>query len=103
MVTTPSGEIGNTAILSGPKEGCLKTMDGTFMTLGKYAWQLQYQAAMLETNRGRLPQRIREAQAVIDARLKELRGRQDLAPDEQDAIHDALTGLNVLRKEIQVH
>ncbi|MFZ0807114.1 MAG: hypothetical protein WAN03_13055 [Candidatus Sulfotelmatobacter sp.] len=65
-----------------------------------YGWQRFYEAAILETNRSRLPALIQAAQAAIDARLQQLQSDQNGAADEKLAIADALAGLNVLRKEI---
>ena len=76
-----------------------------------YDWQQHYEAAILETDRSLLPQRITEAQAAIDQRVAELHSRQlsnncefdgtalRLAEEEQ-AIADALAGIRILVKEI---
>jgi hypothetical protein len=42
-----------------------------------YEWQLPYEAAILETDRSRLPKLIAEAQAAIDARIANLRPFSD--------------------------
>jgi hypothetical protein len=65
-----------------------------------YGWQRFYEAAILETNRSRLPALIQAAQAAIDARLQQLQSDHNGTADERLAISDALSGLSVLRKEI---
>jgi hypothetical protein len=69
--------------------------------VSKYAWRQHNEAALLETDRARLPQLIRTAQSMIDARVKELRLDHDASRDERDAISDARAGLNVRRKEVR--
>jgi len=64
-----------------------------------YEWQRQYEAAILETDRSRLPELIRAAQAKIEARIAELRSDHNTSPEEEQAIADAVAGLNILRKE----
>ncbi|HZE27962.1 MAG TPA: hypothetical protein VE083_11265 [Terriglobales bacterium] len=66
-----------------------------------YAWQELYEAAVLETNHEKMQPRIRAAKAAIDARLHELQLDHGGAPEERQAISDALAGLNLLRKEIE--
>jgi len=67
----------------------------------RYDWLRLYEAAMLETDRLRLPGLIRAAQTAIDARVEELRSNHGDTPEETQALADALVGLNILRKEIQ--
>lgn len=64
-----------------------------------YGWAEMYQRAMLETDRSKLSGRIEAAQTAIDHRIQEINGGHDSA-DERRAIRDALTGLNVLRREV---
>ena len=64
-----------------------------------YEWQRHYEAAILETDRARLPQLIEAAHAAIDARIKELETNHGGTADEGQALADALSGLGVLRKE----
>jgi hypothetical protein len=64
-----------------------------------YGWQRYYEAAILETDRSRLPKLIKDAQAAIDARVEELRDNHGDTPEEQRALADALAGLRVLRRE----
>ena len=53
-----------------------------------YGWQRFYEAAILA------------AQAAIDARLQQLQSDHNGTADARLAISDALSGLSVLRKEI---
>lgn len=77
-----------------------------------YDWQRPYEAAILETDRSRLPKLIAEAQAAIDARVEALRARSNGHSDgkanggfdgfgeEQQAIADARAGIQILIREI---
>ena len=64
-----------------------------------YVWQRYYEAAILETDRSRLPKLIKDAQAAIDARVEQLHANHEGTPDERLALADALAGLIVLRRE----
>ena len=66
----------------------------------EYEWQRHYEAAILETDRSRLPNLIKAAQAAIDARVEDLRLNHSGTAEEEQAIADALAGLRVLQKEI---
>jgi hypothetical protein len=69
-----------------------------------YVWLRHYELAVREFDPARLPSLIEAAQAAIDARKSELNsrlGRDDpsgIAAEEQ-AIADALVGLEILRKK----
>jgi hypothetical protein len=69
-----------------------------------YDWQRPYEAAILETDRSRLPKLIAEAQAAIDLRLAALRsysgGKADALDAEKQAIADAQAGIRILVREI---
>jgi hypothetical protein len=65
-------------------------------TLG-YAWQQPYEAAMLETDRTKLPTLIEAAQTAINARRAEMGGTG--SPAELQAIEDAKSGLRILIAE----
>jgi hypothetical protein len=67
----------------------------------EYIWQESYQTAIIETDDGQLPNRIKAAKAAIDTRLHELQLDHGGTPEERLAISDALAGLNVLRKELE--
>ncbi len=67
-----------------------------------YVWEESYQAAILETDDKKLQNRIQAAKAAIDNRLHELQFDHGGTPEERQAITDALGGLNVLRRELQI-
>jgi hypothetical protein len=61
-------------------------------------WQHEYQAAVLEVDRKKLPERVAAAEAAIYERLQQI--SQDSHHDtERRAIEDAMAGLRVLMKE----
>lgn len=66
-----------------------------------YAWNEPYLAAILETDDAKLPNRLETAKAAIDARLHELQSDHGGAPEEWQALSDALAGLTVLRRELE--
>lgn len=65
-----------------------------------YEWQRPYVAAVLETDRSKLSQRIAEAHAAIKARMSELSRDHMGTPEERKAINSALYGLKILSEEI---
>jgi hypothetical protein len=64
-------------------------------------WEEKYKAAIVETDAEKLANRVKEAKAAIDARIKELHLDHGGTPEERRAISDALAGLNVLRREVE--
>ncbi|HEX9112445.1 MAG TPA: hypothetical protein VF845_13275 [Terriglobales bacterium] len=66
-----------------------------------YAWEEQYEDAVLETDDGKLAKRLQVAKAAMDARLQELQMDHEVTPEERQAIRDALRGLDVLRRELE--
>jgi hypothetical protein len=66
-----------------------------------YVWGESYEAAILETDCKKLPNRLQAAKASIDNRLHELQFGHGGTPEERQAITDALGGLNVLRRELE--
>ena len=66
-----------------------------------YAWQELYEAAILETDDGKLAKRLPVAKAAIDARLQELHMGHQVTLEERQAISDALNGLDGLRRELE--
>jgi hypothetical protein len=74
---------------------------GLPMTENGAAWQEAYEAAMLELNPTKLPQRILFARYAISKRVEELQEDHLGTPEERQAISDALHGLNVLERELQ--
>jgi hypothetical protein len=67
-----------------------------------WVWQESYQAAILETDDKKLQNRLQAAKAAIDDRLHELQFDYGGTPEERQAIADALGGLNILRRELQI-
>jgi hypothetical protein len=66
-----------------------------------YVWEESYNAAVLETDDTKMPNRLRAAKGAIDTRLQELQMDHGGTPEERLAITDALAGLNVLRRELE--
>ena len=66
-----------------------------------YVWVESYNAAVIETDDKKLPERIHVAKNAIDTRLHELQMDHGGTPEERLAITDALGGLNVLRRELE--
>lgn len=66
-----------------------------------YDWEGIYEAAILETDNGKLAQRVRAAKAAIDARLQVLQLDHGGTPEERQAIADALAGLSILRRDFE--
>jgi hypothetical protein len=66
-----------------------------------YPWQWVYQAAMLETDRSKLEQRLETAKFAIQARLQELNGDHQGFREEREAIESALAGLRILQEEVR--
>ena len=66
-----------------------------------HVWEELYKAAVVETDREKLPRRIQAAKASIDARIHEMQSDHGGAPAERHAICDALAALNVLRRRLE--
>jgi len=64
-------------------------------------WKTRYRAAILETNRSVIPQRVSEAEEAVLARGREifLCGNRDL--EEQEALEDALYALRAFKTACQ--
>ena len=69
--------------------------------ISDYPWARSYEAAILETDRSKLAHRIQIAQQAISARERELNGDREGTEEERSAIRDAMSGLRVLRDELQ--
>ena len=67
----------------------------------EYVWEEVYKAAIVETDDGKLPNRIQAAKASIDNRLHDLQMDHGGTPEERQAISDALAGLIILRRELE--
>jgi hypothetical protein len=79
---------------SMPKRGTTMKAD--------HIWEELYKAAVLESDDEKLHKRIYAAKAAIDARLHEMQLDHGGAPEERQAISDALHGLTVLRSELEI-
>ena len=66
----------------------------------KYGWQELYATALLETEWLKIEEKIQVAEKGIRVRLHEFSMNHGGTPEENQAIEDALSGLNVLRKEV---
>jgi hypothetical protein len=66
----------------------------------KYGWQELYATALLETDWSKIEEKIQVADNGIRARLHEFSLNHGGTPEENQAIVDALHGLDVLRKEV---
>jgi hypothetical protein len=73
---------------------------GTIMK-ADYVWEDLYQAAVLETDDKKLPNRLHAAKAAIDTRLQQLQANHGGTPEERHTIVKALSALNVLRAELE--
>ena len=64
----------------------------------KYKWQELYATAMLETDWSKIEDKIQAADNGIRARLHEFSMNHGGTPEENQAIEDAMNGLDVLRR-----
>jgi hypothetical protein len=72
---------------------------GLPMTENGAAWQAYYQAALLELDPEKLPQRVEAAETTIFKRLQDLAYSSN-SHAERQAIEDAVASLRVLKQEI---
>ena len=61
-------------------------------------WQEQYETALLEVDRKKLPDRVTDAENAIFNRLQSLAGNADHQAERQ-AVKAALNGLRLLKRE----
>lgn len=61
------------------------------------AWHVLYRAALFETDRSKLPQRITDAERAIAARVEELFDVKSDHIEEDQILDDALYALHALR------
>jgi hypothetical protein len=66
----------------------------------EYSWQELYRTALLETDWWNIEEEIQVAENGIRARLHEFDLNHGGMPQENQAIEDALNGLNILRQEV---
>jgi hypothetical protein len=65
-----------------------------------YKWHEVYKAALLETDWTKIERKIQAAENGIGERLHEFSLNHGGTPEENQAIVDALRGLDILRKEV---
>jgi hypothetical protein len=63
-------------------------------------WEKLYQNAILETDWSKIEERIHAVDSAITARLHEFSVDHGGTLEENQRIKDALSGLNVLRREV---
>ena len=66
----------------------------------KYGWQEFYATALLETDWSKIEEKIQVAENGIGTRLHEFSLNHGGTPEENQAIVDALHGLDILRNEV---
>ena len=66
----------------------------------KYGWQELYAIALLETDWSTIDEKIQVAENGIRARLHEFSMNHGGTSEENQAIEDALHGLDTLRKDV---
>jgi len=66
----------------------------------KYGWQALYATALLETDWSKIEVKIQAAENGIRTRLDEFSMNHGGTPEENQAIEDALHGLDTLRKDV---
>jgi len=65
-----------------------------------YKWHEVYKAAVLETDWSKMERKIQAAENGTGVRLHEFSLNHGGTPEENQAIMDALHGLDILRKEV---
>jgi hypothetical protein len=63
-------------------------------------WQNLYQAAVLETDWAIIEERIKAVESAVEARLHEFSLDHGGTPEENQAIINAVTKLNILRADV---
>ena len=66
----------------------------------EYGWEKVYQAAVLETDWSRIEEQIQAAESAISHRLHELSLEHGGAPEENQAITNAVMALEALRTDV---
>src|SRR5258707_13773140 len=95
-----SGECPQVWLWPNPYKGLRWGAGGHMDIKTKYGWQELYATALLETDWSKIEEKIQVAENGIRARLHELSMNHGGTPEENQAIEDALNGLNGLRKEV---
>jgi hypothetical protein len=91
----------NEITLSETKGFCMSTVGATSNTSLQPAWHILYEAALFETDKNKIPQRIAEAEKAILVRVRELFGTTDHIEEDQ-VLGDALYALRALRNCIDL-
>jgi len=65
--------------------------------MGENNWRELYKAAVLEVDPSKLEDRVKATERAVRVRIASLNGQ--ISQDEQSAMQDALSALNVLRHE----
>ena len=68
--------------------------------MSTYPWHEPYKAALLETDWSKMEERIQAAESAIQNRKSECGPDLGGAPEENQALADAMNGLKVLRSEV---
>lgn len=68
--------------------------------LNRPDWRTLYRAAILETDKSVLPQRVSEAEEAVERRRREIFYDQG-TPEEKDGLEDALYALRAFRSAWQ--
>jgi hypothetical protein len=63
-------------------------------------WEKLYHAAVMETDWSRIEEHIQAAESAISHRLHELSLEHGGAPEENQAITNAVVALEILRKDV---
>jgi hypothetical protein len=66
----------------------------------KYGWQQLYATALLETDWSKIDAKIQVAEQGIKTKVHEFSMNHGGTPEENQAVEDALNGLNTLRKDV---
>jgi hypothetical protein len=66
----------------------------------EYGWYEPYRVALLETDWTKMQERIQAAESAMHERQRILSEDHGGTPDERQAIADAVSGLNFLRREV---
>ena len=66
----------------------------------RYGWQVLYATALLETDWAKIDAKIQAAENSNKTRLHEFSMTHGGTPEENQAIQDALRGLDRLRKDV---
>ena len=69
--------------------------------LNRTDWKTLYRAAILETNKETVPQRVSEAEKALIERERDIFHDHGITEEEKDAVEDALYALRAFRSAWQ--